>query len=91
MVPSVLDVTLERTLIVWWSFMWRVVVWSMVLGVALGFAGGVVVGMVGKPELGAAVGALLGWLGSIPVTIVVLRVVLRKHYGDFTIQLVGTR
>lgn len=81
------DVTLERVLSVWWAFVWRATVYSMLLGLVLGFMGGAVVGAAGRPDLGASVGALLGWLGSIPVSFVVLRIVLKKRYGSFSIRL----
>lgn len=86
--PHFLEVTFERTITVWWSFIWRTAVFSMLLGAFLGLSGGIVVGIAGHGELGGAVGALLGWLGSIPVSIAVLRIVLRKQFNGFTIKLV---
>jgi hypothetical protein len=88
MSPEFLEVTFGRTITVWWSFVWRTFVFSALMGALLGFGGGIVVGAAGHPELGGAVGALLGWLGSIPVTIAVLRIVLRKQFGSFAIKLV---
>ncbi|HUO21121.1 MAG TPA: hypothetical protein VMU59_01225 [Caulobacteraceae bacterium] len=38
--------------------------------------------------MGAGVGAILGWLGSIPCSIWGLRAALTKCYGNFTIQLI---
>lgn len=81
------DVTLERVLSVWWAFLWRTALYGMILGVALGFIGGFVVGAAGRPDLGAPVRALLGWLGSIPVSFVVMSIVLKKRYGSFSIRL----
>jgi hypothetical protein len=86
--PDYLEVTFGRTVTVWWSLVWRTFVFSALLGAVLGFVGGIIVSVAGHPELGGAVGALLGWLGSIPVTIAVLRIVLRKQFGDFAIKLV---
>ena len=85
-----LDVTLERILAVWWSFVWRSAIFTMLLGVVLGFGGGIIVGAAGHPELGGAVGALLGWLASIPVSIAVLGKVLGKQFNGFRIRLVRT-
>jgi hypothetical protein len=60
----------------------------MVLGFVLGAIGGFIVGAAGRPDLGAPVGAVLGWLGSIPVTLFVLGIVLRKRYRQFSIKVV---
>jgi hypothetical protein len=83
-----LDVTFERTIAIWWSFSWRAVVFSVPLGAFLGLVGGLIVGGAGHPELGGAVGALLGWCASIPVSIAVLRMVLRKQFSGFAIKFV---
>jgi hypothetical protein len=61
----------------------------MVVGFILGAIGGVVVGVMGKPDLGAMVGGILGYLGSIPVSIYVMKVILNKKYNKFSIALVS--
>lgn len=81
------DVTWERVLPIWWAFLWRTVIYSMVLGFVLGFIGGGIVGFLGRPDLAASVGALLGWLGSIPISLVVMSIMLKKRYGSFSIRL----
>ncbi len=85
-----LEVNLERVLSIWWSFVWRCAVFTGLAGAVLGLGGGMVVGAAGHPELGGAVGALLGWLAGIPVSIAVLRIVLRKRYSGFSVKLVRT-
>lgn len=54
----------------------------------LGSHCGIVVGILGKPELGPRLGGALGYLVQIPVSMVVLRMVLRKRYKRFSIRLV---
>ncbi|MEX1024114.1 MAG: hypothetical protein WD226_03465 [Planctomycetota bacterium] len=83
-----LEVTWGRTLIVWWSFVWRADVFSAIVGMVLGFVGGVVVVLMGKSEWGALVGAVLGYLGSIPVSICVMKIILEKRFNKFTVVLV---
>jgi hypothetical protein len=86
-----LDITFERTIAIWWSFVWRSMLFSALLGAFLGLGSGAILGVLGHPELGGPVGAVLGWLGAFPVSIVVLRMVLGKEFGDFVIRLVSTK
>ncbi|WP_286695522.1 hypothetical protein [Spongiibacter sp. UBA1325] len=83
------DVTWSRTFKVWWSYIWRCILFSMILGFILGFLGGVVVALIGRQELGAMVGGILGYLGSIPVSIIMLKKILVKKYSDFSVALVA--
>ena len=81
------EITLEKALSIWWSFIWRTVLASMRVGLVLGFIGGFIVGAAGSPQLGGAVGAILGWLGSIPVSIWALKAALSKKHGGYSITL----
>ena len=60
----------------------------MLIGAFMGLVGGVIVGAAGHPELGAPVGALLGWLVGIPVSIVVLRKVLLMRFSGVRVTLI---
>ncbi len=71
--------TIEGVLPVWWSFIWRCGAFSMLVGAFLGFCAGFILALNGHPELGRPMGALLGWLGSIPVSIWALKAALEKH------------
>lgn len=84
-----IEVTWGATLRVWWSYVWRVMLFGGILGFILGFIGGVVVGVIGKPELGSRVGAVLGYIGSIPVSIWVLKKILNKKYKEFSVALIN--
>ena len=81
------DVTLEKTLSIWWSLIWRTTLVSMVGGAILGGLGGAVVGAAGHPEAGAAVGGILGWLTSIPASMWALHAALRKKHGGCAVVL----
>lgn len=78
-----LELNLERTLAIWWSFCWRAVVAGTLGGVFLGFLVGVILGFSGKSELSAAAGALAGWLLALPVSIWALKAALTKKRSGF--------
>ena len=82
------EVTWGTALRVWWSYAWRCVVFSAILGFVLGGIGGFVVGIMGKPELGGSVGGTIGYIGSIPVSIWVMKKILDKKYKEFSVALV---
>jgi hypothetical protein len=81
----------DYVLPLWWAFFWRASVLSCLVGLVLGAIGGFIVGMLRLPPLaGGIVGGVLGWAGSIPVSILVFRHVLGKKYKSFSIQFVGS-
>jgi hypothetical protein len=81
------DVTWERVLSIWWAFLWRAVIYSTLIGFVLGFVGGIVVAVLGRPDLGGPVGAVLGSIGAVPVSLIVISIVLKKRYGSFSVRL----
>ena len=81
------EITLETVLGIWWSFIWRWTVVAMVVGGLLGGIGGFIVAAWGSPEISGAIGALLGWLASIPVSIWALRAALRKKRDGYVVVL----
>lgn len=86
-----IEVTWNHTLSIWWSYIWRCMVFSMLVGLVLGVIGGVVVGVMGKPDMGGMVGGILGYAGSIPVSIYVMKTILNKKYKNFSIALVPVK
>jgi hypothetical protein len=87
---NILELTWRRTLVVWWALLWRSVLFSGLLGAVLGFVGGTVVALRGRPDLSATVGRILGQLGTLPISLVVLRVLLRKAFKEFSVRLIAT-
>ena len=69
----------EQLLSIWWSFFWRAAIAGVVCGVVLGALGGFVVGFAGFPRAAPAVGALMGWVGTIPVSFWALYATLKTH------------
>ncbi len=83
------EVTYGNTLRVWWSFMWRASLFSVILGVVLGFIGAFTIGPFVDPETGRNIIApILGFLGSIWVSIWVLKGILSKKYKTFSVALI---
>ena len=81
----------DYVLPLWWAFFWRVSVIGFLVGLVLGAIGGFIVGHLGmSPRVGAVVGGILGWFGSVPVSILVFRYALGKKYKSFSIQFVSS-
>lgn len=83
-----LEIRWNLVLRVWWSYFWRATLLGLVAGFILGAIAGFLVALLGRPELGPRLGGALGYLAQIPVSMVVLRMVLRKRYKTFSIRLV---
>lgn len=81
------EITWERTLLIWWNFFWRFIIFSLFAGVILGYLGGTIVAFFGRVDLSAAVGGTLGWLASIPISIWAIRKTLTKTYRGFSVRL----
>lgn len=83
-----IEVTWSHTVPIWWSYFWRCILFSTLVGLISVIIGGVIVGAMGKPDMGGMVGGILGFLGSIPVSIYVMKVILNKKYNNFSIALI---
>lgn len=86
---SLVDVTLGNTLRIWWAFMWRTTIFSILLAAVLGFILGFVLALFGKTEHAKVLGGALGYLVSIPISILVLKQILKKKYKYFSIALIS--
>jgi len=78
----------DRIIQIWWSIVWRQTVFGLVAGAALGFIGGFLAAIAGRADLATLVGVIFAWLGSIPLSVVVLRIALKKKYEDFSLKIV---
>ena len=78
----------EKTLSIWWSMTWRVLIFSTILGFIFIFIGGFVAVLAGYPEAGNTVGQLTGALVSVPVFIWALKVALSKKHKGYSVRLV---
>ena len=83
-----LEVTWSRATRVWWSFMWRATLFSALAAGVLVFVSGTILVALGRVDLVDPLGRLLSYGVTIPISIAVLRQVLRKEFADFEIRLV---
>ncbi|MGY3441617.1 GYF domain-containing protein [Bradyrhizobium sp. USDA 4473] len=83
-----LDITLGRLLRIYWLFIWRSLLGSVLIGAAIGFVIGLVMGVLGapKPLLQSTTG-LAGAVVGLIWSIVCLRMALEKKYSGFRIAL----
>ena len=85
-----LDATWDRAAKIWWSLMWRTIVFGMPAGLVAGVLVGKIGGAVGvNTQTIALLGALAGVVVAIPVGIWVVHTVLRKSWSDFRIILMA--
>lgn len=84
-------INLKNALCVWWAFIWRTTLFTFIVSIVLGFVAGMVLGIAGKPEHARIVGSLLGYLASIPISVLVFRHILEKGYKNFRIVLLANR
>jgi hypothetical protein len=80
--------TFDKLLSIWWAIIWRAFLLSLILGLVLGFIGGFIVAMLGRSDLGAAVGGVLGWLGGFPSSLWALKKALMKNYTGYRIGII---
>ena len=86
------EVTWARAAKVWWSLLWRGLLFGGLAGVVVGFVIGVILGAVGTPvQVITGVATWAALLVAIPIGIWVVRAVLRKSWSDFQITLVAVR
>jgi hypothetical protein len=87
-----LEVTLGRAAKVWWSMLWRAVLFGGLGGGAAGFVLGAIMGAAGVSlQTISSVTSVIGLVVGIPIGIWVVRNVLRKSWSDFRIVLVPPR
>lgn len=81
----------SHAIVVWWSLIWRWILFSMIAGFIGGFLLGILaapLGIDGELEL---YGQLIGLLVSIPVGIWVVRRVLTMEYRRYRVALIPSR
>lgn len=84
-----LDVTLGKVLRVYWLFLWRSLVGSILIGFVLGFVIGFALHVFGAPPtLTKTTSSLAGAVIGVIWSVVCMRMAIEKQYSDFRIALV---
>ena len=87
-----LEVTWGRTLRVWWAYLWRnliAIVAAMVLAVVVGAILGFILGAAGvPPKTIHFIGAPIGFAIGLAISIVPMKLILGKDFGEFRLLLV---
>src|ERR1700730_9751415 len=83
-----LQPTFKRAARIWWSWVWR----SVVFGTAAGMFGSVVLSLSGilnrvSVKTGQYLGVALGIALAVPVGVWVFQMILEKDFGEFRIRL----
>ena len=84
-----IDVTWGRAAKVWWSLLWRSLLFAGVAGFGVGVIVGVVGAIVGASREAVSVISFFAGLGlGVPIGIWVVKLILTKNYSDFRVALV---
>lgn len=74
---------------VWWSFFWRMMLWTMPSAVAVGFVVGIAFAITGTPiEPYEILMQLIGGLIGVFFSVLAMKVVLSKRFNGYRLALV---
>jgi hypothetical protein len=88
-----LEVTWNRAICVWWSYLWRSII-AASLGMVFALVICVIVAIVGLtlglPSLAIqSVGLVLGIVNGLAISVVPIKLILGKDYGEFRLVLLS--
>lgn len=83
-----IEITWGKAVRVWWSYIWRVIVFSMILCTLLALIAPFIFFPLGIPEFGRKYGLQLALLGVIPISIWGFKKVLSKKFKGFSVVLI---
>ena len=84
-----LQITWGRTLRIWWSFIWRYILCTLIFEAILIFLATFSLMAVGRTDLSQFVYSVIGIIAAIPFSIIVLNKILQKQFKEFSIGLVS--
>lgn len=82
------EITWDKVILVWWSYTWRVLLYTAILIAILAVIGALIFFSIGMPEFGRKYGAIAAQLAIIPVSILVLKKILSKKFNGYSVALV---
>ena len=82
------EISFDCLLSIWWSYLWRAVIFGAVAGAIVGGVFGILIGLVGRPELGGDIGGLTGGIAGFLVSIWAMHLALSKKHKGYFIRLV---
>ena len=87
-----LEITWKRAAKVWWSYLWRnliAIVGAVIIGAIVGGIFGFILGMFGaSKETIQVVVAPIGFIIGLGISIVPLKLILGKDFGEFRLVLI---
>jgi hypothetical protein len=87
-----LEVTWKRAVKVWWSYLWRniiALIGAVIIGGVIGGIFGFILGMLGaSEEIVQLVVTPIGFIIGIGISIVPIKMILGKDFGDFRLVLI---
>lgn len=83
------EITWMRAVKVWWSLVWRGILFGFLGGAGIGFILGLIMGLIkADPQTIKTTCVIAGYIISIPIGIAVTKAVLKKRYSGFKIALI---
>lgn len=83
------EISIGRLLRICWLLFWRAIVGALVIGTAFGFVIGFIMGAAGFAQAQIAlVTSTAGLIFGVVWSVVVVKMMLEKHYSDFRIVLI---
>lgn len=90
-----LDITWKRTARIWWSYFWRsllALLGAVILSALIGAIVGFILGILGySKESIQLISALIGFISGILVSIIPIKLILGKDYGEFRLVLIANQ
>lgn len=89
-----LEVTWKRAIKVWWAYLWRnilAVIAAIIIGALVGGILGFILALLGaSKETVQVIVTPIGFVIGIGISIVPLKMILGKNFGEFRLVLIGS-
>ncbi len=89
-----LEITWKRASRIWWSYLWRniiAIIRAVIIGAIIGGVLGFILGMLGtSTDISKLIVQPLGFLIGLGISIIPLKLILGKNFGEFRLVLMST-